>query len=120
MPHNTGLIVVGLLGALGGGLFLYSMFLAGQGWLGMKLARVQKAAADAEFAATQALTTRCNSLRDAVKTSYGADYAEVIEPIDLIISYSVTALLANDRNSGMDLLNEACYEMEALLRPSSV
>jgi hypothetical protein len=110
---------LGLLLAIGLGLFVYNMFLARQGWSGMQAAKKQKSAADAEFAQMRAMVDRSNTLREKLKEHLGDDYAEMIEPIDAIIAHSVSAFAAGDGKNGKDLLAEACYEMESMLGPQS-
>ncbi|MBS1997486.1 MAG: hypothetical protein JSS86_14295 [Cyanobacteria bacterium SZAS LIN-2] len=119
MLHNLAPLIIGLLAAAGIGLFVYNMFLARQGFLGMRKARQQMSAAAAERTVLDQARQRSEDLRQQVKERYGKDYALVIEPVDLLVSHSVTALLAHDSASALELLNEACHEMEVLLRSAT-
>ena len=76
MPHIAQ-IAVGLLFALGLGLFVFNMFQARQGWNGMKQAKAQKTAMDAEFAGMRGKVARSERLRADLKARYGSQYASV-------------------------------------------
>jgi cell division protein FtsB len=120
MPHILAYGAIGAFLVLGLGLFVYNMFLARQGWSAMKLAEKQKAASDAEFAEMTALVDRSKALREQIREVVGDQYALTIEPIDMLIAHSASAFTEGDRKNGMDLLNEACYEMACLLKPESI
>jgi len=116
MTITPAIATVGLLAAAGVGLFVYNMFLAGQGIRGMRQAKQQMSAFERERSAMDTVRLRSEALRQKVKDLYGKNYALVIEPVDMLIGHSVTALLANDSASALELLNEACQEMEVLIQ----
>ena len=112
--------LVGTLALLGTGFFLYNMYLAGQGWRDMRKIKKQMAASAQQKTAMEALNDRHSALREELKARYGADYALMAEPIDLLAAHSISALLAGDYESAKELLEEACHEMEVLLRGQTV
>lgn len=120
MPHILAYGALGGLLALGLGLFAYNMFLARQGWLGMKQADKQKAAAEMEFAQMTAAVEHSKALRERIRELFGDNYAHMIEPIDLLVAHSVSAFAEGDGQNGMELLHEACYEMECMLGRQSL
>ncbi len=120
MPQIFAYAGLGLLLAAGLGIFLYNLTLARQGWRDMKTADAQVADARAESAEMEAMVARSNQLRQALKDQFGKDYTLMIEPIDMLAAHAISALTEGDQKSAMDLMDDACHEMEAMLRQTSV
>jgi len=116
MTLNPATITVGLLALVGLGLFVFNLVLGTKGFTALRRAKQQMAAHNREQSELETVRLRSEALRAQVKELYGSNYALAIESVDMLIGHSVTALLANDSASALELLNDACHEMEQLIK----
>jgi len=101
--------------ALGMGLFLYNLRMAFAGLSQSHKIKEQRAACDREAASMQVLTERTTLLRAQVRNVFGENLSAVFQPIDDLSSQAISALLAGDSARALQLLEQSCRQMQALL-----